>query len=137
MKFNHWLEKKKFEEEWEILRQEYLEAGMTQIAIEEMYQFDCETFNSRRRFEERTADVSQPDFVTYDEYFALDSAHWIENATDKAFYQTLANLKERDFEILSYFINGYKQQEIAEILGVSQQAVSKRIAELKKKLKNF
>ena len=47
-------ERKRFNEEQKRLAEEYRIAGMTNEQIEQMYQFDLETFNSRRRFTEHT-----------------------------------------------------------------------------------
>ena len=47
-------ERKRFDEEQKRLAEEYRIAGMTNEQIEQMYQFDLETFNSRRRFAEHT-----------------------------------------------------------------------------------
>ena len=47
-------ERKRFDEEQKRLAEEYRIAGMTNEQIEQMYQFDLETFNSRRRFTEHT-----------------------------------------------------------------------------------
>ena len=49
MSFNNGRERRKFEATWKKLRMEYAAAGMDAAAIEEMYQFDLETFRSERR----------------------------------------------------------------------------------------
>ena len=48
MKFNYGLERKRFEREWNKLRQQYLKAGMDEYAVEEMYAFDLAVFNDTR-----------------------------------------------------------------------------------------
>lgn len=48
MEFNYGLERKRFEREWNKLRQQYRKAGMDEEAIAEMYAFDLELFNDER-----------------------------------------------------------------------------------------
>ena len=45
MEFNYGLERKRFEREWNKLRQQYRKAVMDENAINEMYAFDLEIFN--------------------------------------------------------------------------------------------
>ena len=46
MSFNKGYELKKFEAHWEKLRIEYAAAGMTEEAIQKMYDYDRQQFNS-------------------------------------------------------------------------------------------
>ena len=46
MAFNKGYELKKFEAHWEKLRIEYAEAGMADDAIQKMYDYDRQQFNS-------------------------------------------------------------------------------------------
>ena len=48
MEFNYGLERKRFEREWNKLRQQYRKAGMDENAINVMYAFDLEIFNDNR-----------------------------------------------------------------------------------------
>ena len=50
MSFNKGYELKKFEAHWEKLRIEYAAAGMTKEAIQKMYDYDRQQFNSERTF---------------------------------------------------------------------------------------
>ena len=54
MAFNKGYELKKFEAHWEKLRIEYAEAGMADDAIQKMYDYDRQQFNSERTCIERT-----------------------------------------------------------------------------------
>ena len=47
MAFNKGYELKKFEAHWEKLRIEYAEAGMADDAIQKMYDYDRQQFNSK------------------------------------------------------------------------------------------
>lgn len=53
MAYNHAGEEKKFREEWKRKEIEYRKFGMTEEQIQEIYKFECETFNSDRRYYER------------------------------------------------------------------------------------
>ena len=55
MSFNKGYELKKFEAHWEKLRIEYAAAGMTKEAIQKMYDYDRQQFNSERTFIERNS----------------------------------------------------------------------------------
>lgn len=57
MSFNKGYELKKFEAHWEKLCIEYAAAGMTEEAIQKMYDYDRQQFNSERTFIERIAKV--------------------------------------------------------------------------------
>ena len=50
MGFNYSIERKKFEREWKKIREEYLEAGMSESSIMQLYQFDLASFYSNRRY---------------------------------------------------------------------------------------
>ena len=54
MAFNKGYELKKFEAHWEKLRIEYAAAGMAEDAIQKMYDYDRQQFNSERTCIERT-----------------------------------------------------------------------------------
>ena len=60
MSFNKGYELKKFEAHWEKLRIEYAVAGMTEEAIQKMYDYDRQQFNSKRTFVERTQEFTAP-----------------------------------------------------------------------------
>ena len=62
MAFNKGYELKKFEAHWEKLRIEYAEAGMADDAIQKMYDYDRQQFNSERTCIERTQELSNSSF---------------------------------------------------------------------------
>ena len=63
MSFNKGYELKKFEAHWEKLRIEYAAAGMTKEAIQKMYDYDRQQFNSERTFIERTQEFTAPAYA--------------------------------------------------------------------------
>ena len=62
MSFNKGYELKKFEAHWEKLRIEYAAAGMTEDAIQKMYDYDRQQFNAERAHLERTQELSTDTF---------------------------------------------------------------------------
>ena len=67
MSFNKGSELKKFEAHWEKLRIEYAAAGMTKEAIQKMYDYDRQQFNSERTFIERTQEFTAPAYESSEE----------------------------------------------------------------------
>jgi ferric-dicitrate binding protein FerR (iron transport regulator) len=65
MSFNKGYELKKFEAHWEKLRIEYAAAGMTKEAIQKMYDYDRQQFNSERTFIERTQEIQPGQEIVY------------------------------------------------------------------------
>ena len=62
MSFNNGLERRKFEAVWKKQRVYYAAEGMSEAAIEEMYQFDLSVFNSDRRYAEHTQGMPSQQF---------------------------------------------------------------------------
>ena len=50
--------------------------------------------------------------------------------------ESIGKLPERDKEIIQAFLSGYKQKEIAAMMGVQQSSISRRIKRIKRKLKS-
>ena len=67
MSFNKGYELKKFEAHWEKLCIEYAAAGMTEDAIQKMYDYDRQQFNSERTFVERTQEFTAPAYESSEE----------------------------------------------------------------------
>ena len=66
MSFNKGYELKKFEAHWEKLRIEYAAAGMTEDAIQKMYDYDRQQFNAERAHLERMQELSTDTFECFD-----------------------------------------------------------------------
>ena len=54
MAYNHAKEELIFANHWAKLRDEYVQAGMREDAIQAMYEFDRSVFNSNRTYKEHT-----------------------------------------------------------------------------------
>ena len=157
MSFNKGYELKKFEAHWEKLRIEYAAAGMTEDAIQKMYDYDRQQFNAERAHLERTQELSTDTFeCSEDENSPLmkryrevttvtDTYHetksrftWIGEIEDERLLSALENLKDEDLEIITmYAYEGYDITEISKVYGVSRPTISIKIKRITNFLKNF
>ena len=157
MSFNKSYELKKFEAHWEKLRNEYAAAGMTEDAIQKMYDYDRQQFNVERTHLERTQELSTDTFeCSEDENSPLmkryrevttvtDTYHetksgfaWIGEIENERLLSALENLSGLDLKILTLYVYaGYTESEIAGELGGSKVAIHKRIEKITKLLKKF
>ena len=157
MSFNKGYELKKFEAHWEKLRIEYAAAGMTEDAIQKMYDYDRQQFNAERTNLERTQELSTDTFeCSEDENSPLmkqyrevttvtDTYHetksgfaWIGEIENERLLSALENLSEDDLKLLTLYVyEGYNESEISKAFNVSQPAIHKRIMKIAIFLKNF
>ena len=157
MGWNNAYERKKFDERQKKQAEEYRALGMTEEQIQAMYEFDLEQFKSERRhrmhtqslqveeFEENDADES--DNTLLNEFFdeltctietSGDKSRywWIEEIDNPVLVRNIKNLSIEQLELLTLVvIDNYGQAEIAELMKVSQSAISQRLATIKKILK--
>ena len=157
MSFNKGYELKKFEAHWEKLRIEYTAAGMTEDAIQKMYEYDRQQFNAERTHLERTQELSTDTFecsedensplmkryqdaisVT-DHYHETNSRFgWIGEIENEHLLSALESLSDDDIELLTLYVYaGYNTVELSKVYGIAQQNISKRILKITKFLKNF
>ena len=157
MSFNKGYELKKFEAHWEKLRIEYTAAGMTEDAIQKMYEYDRQQFNTERTHLERTQELSTDTFeCSEDENSPLmkryqdaisvtDHYHetksrfgWIGEIENEHLLSALESLSDDDIELLTLYVYaGYNTVELSKVYGIAQQNISKRILKITKFLKNF
>ena len=157
MAFNKGYELKKFEARWEKLRIEYAAAGMTEYAIQKMYDYDRQQFNSERTFVERTQEFTAPAYegseeeasplmlryqevtTTADTYHETTSKFaWIGEIENERLLSALENLSEDDLKLLTFYAyEGYTVTEISKVLGVSQPTISIKIKRITNFLKKF
>ena len=157
MSWNNGYETKKFEARQKKQAEEYRALGMTEEQIQAMYEFDLEQFKSERRhrmhtqplqveeFEENDADES--DNTLLNEFFdeltcTIETSGgksrywWIEEIDNPVLVRNIKNLSIEQLELLTLVvIDNYGQAEIAELMKVSQSAISQRLATIKKNLK--
>ena len=157
MSFNNGLELKKFEAHWEKLRVEYAAAGMAEDAIQKMYDYDRQQFNSERTFVERTQEFTAPAYesseeeasplmlryqeaiTTKDTYHETKSKFaWIGEIEDERLLSALENLSDSDLELITlYAYEGYDTVEISKAFGKTKQNISKKIQRIANFIKNF
>ena len=157
MPFNKGYELKKFEAHWEKLRIEYAAAGMTKEAIQKMYDYDRQQFNSERTFIERTQEFTAPAYESSEEEASplmlryqdaitvTDTYHetksrfaWIGEIENERLLSALENLSELDLKILTLYVYaGYTESEIASALESKRITIHKRIERMTMFLKNF
>ena len=157
MSFIKGYELKKFEARWEKLRIEYAAAGMTEYAIQKMYDYDRQQFNSERTFVERTQEFTAPAYegseeeasplmlryqevtTTTDTYHETKSKFaWIGEIENERLLSALENLSEDDLKLLTFYAyEGYTVTEISKVLGVSQPTISIKIKRITNFLKKF
>jgi len=133
VEFSYSRERAKFEQAWIATARRYRDAGMDCWQINAMCEFEEQAFRSRRTYHRHI----QADFPKgaleqgeSDTYFTdLDS--WLEDLRPGLSFRAT----ERDKEILKIISVGYNQRETAEILGITQQAVSLHLEKIKKILK--
>jgi len=126
-----------------------------------MYEFDRQTYNSDRRYAEHTQAISQKSFsddgdeagedkaallmkfsdsltTKESDMFQPDRTSWVDEIESKKLRKGIAKLSVKDREVLAlYVFFGYTMDEIAEKQGVSQPAISKKLARIKKILRKY
>ena len=157
MSFNKGYELKKFEAHWEKLRIEYAAAGMTEDAIQKMYDYDRQQFNAERAHLERTQELSTDTFecsedensplmkryrevttVTDTYHETKSSFAWIGEIENERLLSALENLSEDDLKLLTLYVyEGYNESEISKVFNVSQPAIHNRIMKIAIFLKKF
>lgn len=155
MGFYYAKEKKKFDYEWNRLRKEYADAGMSLSAIEAIHDYDWESFLSRRIYENHTqplpdaflsGEVEGQRSKLFKKFSSLSAAFdeedfsgryaWIDSIGDEVLSRKLAILPVKDLELLTlYAIAGYTQTEVALLVGRDQSVISRKLNRIKNFLK--
>ena len=157
MAFNKGYELKKFEAHWEKLRIEYAAAGMAEDAIQKMYDYDRQQFNSERTRIERTQEFTAPAYESTEEEASplmlryqeaittTDTYHetkrsfaWIGEIEDENLLAALEQLSDSDLELITlYAYEEYDTVEISKAFGTTKQNISKKIQRITNFIKNF
>ena len=156
MSFNNGNERRKLNAKWEQLRVQYREAGMSEEAIQAMYEFDLGVLNSERAYDANTvavcdgeddvdtrkaADLKQYEaaITVTDTYHETKSCFgWIGEIENERLLSALENLSEDDLKLLTlYAYEGYNESESSKVFNISQPAIHKRIMKITIFLKKF
>lgn len=155
MGFNYSREKFIFDKEWEKLREQYKKAGMSDEAVQELYDFDWSWFRMRRNYENRVQAMPEEEIeeqnaetrsnlfqrftslsTSFDEVEFSGRYAWLDTISDDALFEKLKYLSDDELELLTLLaIEGYTQREIARKMRCSQNAISKRLIKIKRILK--
>ena len=140
MSYNHGKEERRWRR-WKLAEEKVLRVcGMDECTIEQLRLWDRAMFNSDRRFYEKLQDTgTYLDSVVRSEapaeiYTVEDLLNDIENAE---LLKALLTVDKLTLQITLLKMNGYSTNEIAILVHLSTDAIYKRIAVLKKKLKKF
>lgn len=155
MGFYYANEKKNFELQWKSLRKQYEAAGMSQEAIQTMYEYDRSVFNGERAYLNHTQDIAMPSFDnTAESYSPLlkkyqdsisvtESYHetksrfsWIGKIENEELLSALENLSDADLKLLTLYVyEGYTLTELSKVYRISSPAIYKRIQKIAASLK--
>ncbi len=158
MGFNYGLEKKKFEAEWKKIRKEYEEAGMSEVAINAMYEYDLNAFNKRRSVSNHEqqipgfddmdsvkSDTESPlllrcaaSLATEDTYSFGGRFDWIEEFSNESISKKIYGLSDEDKELLTLvFFDEFTIKEIAAMKELTVQGVHYHLNRIKKFLNSL
>ena len=156
MSFNNGNERRKLNAKWEQLRVQYREAGMSEEAIQAMYEFDLGVLNSERAYDASTvavcdgeddvdarkaADLKQYEaaITVTDTYHETKSRFaWIGEIENERLLSALEKLSEDDLKLLTLYVyEGYSTVELSKVYGIAHKNISKRIIKITNFLKNF
>ena len=157
MCWNDGYERRKFEARQKKQAEEYRALGMTEEQIKAMYEFDLEQYKSDRRYYSHSQSFIPDDFdededddeklsifdkfkdvltTSIEESGNKSRYWWFEEIDNPDLVRNIKSLSTEQLELLTLVvIDGYGQAEIAELMKVSQSAISQRIATIRKILK--
>ena len=154
MGFNYGYEWKKFTEEQKKLAKQYKAAGMSETAIQKLYEDALAWFHSRRK--EARNSVNPMKMMTQDpetgdyRYMDMDEFpaeqplvrygnrySWIDEISNPELHNTIVAMKPDYIEIITLMMEGYHQNDIAAILHSGFKAINNKIARIRIILKDF
>lgn len=140
MGYNHGLEKKKFDIEWEKNEKLYRELGMTDDQIASIKDFDYKTFRSDRAYYEKKSDLSDYEDTLQSSDSTIDECNveenWHEYITDVDKRRKLSELRpeQRRAYYLCKVIN-MAQRDVTVIINKPQSSIARWIVKISKILK--
>lgn len=152
MTFNYGAERRKFEKNWAETEALYRKHGMSEIAIQEMREYDWDLFKAARIEAIHTQDMGfQMDddddtnmlespllmkfFEQFTSQYDTHGEHtrywWLEEVSDIRLVASVAKLTDGDKELLTLLmVEGYSQTECAVKMHSSQSAISRRLTRI-------
>lgn len=138
MGFNYAREKRKFNREWNEKERWYLESGMSEDAIREMYEYDWREFNSTRKFYRRGENNIDVESIAEEDVDAIDKAlpeEWMELLDTPDLVRKVRKLSADYIEIIDLMVReNLTQEEVAGRMHCSQQNIAKKIEKIRKLL---
>ena len=157
MAYNHAKEELLFANHWAKLRDEYVQAGMSEDAIQAMYDFDREVFNGNRSYSEHTVRLLLEDeaededefayaqallnnnfssFSVFDEYMCSSPYDWVELLDTASYVEAIRLLSDSDKELITLFaFHGFSINQLSAHFQQSRFVIFRRINKIKKVLK--
>ena len=140
MSFNYGREERKWRLWKEAEEKQLRNLGVNEDTIEQLHTYDWEVFNSDRRYyrrlkdegtylEEVVEDTTQPEVKTVEDF--------LDNIENQQLYQVLIKVDRLTLQIIVMKMQGYSTHDIASLLGMTEQAIYKRVNRLKEKIKKF
>ena len=137
MSFNNGNERRKLNAKWEQLRVQYREAGMSEEAIQAMYEFDLGVLNSERAYDANTVAVCDgeddvdarkaADLKQYEAAITVTDTYretmsrfaWIGDIEYERLLAALESLSEDDLKLLTLYVyEGYTESEISKVFSI-------------------
>lgn len=136
MHFNYKEEYAKFMAEWTNEEKLLRSQNASDELIEEIYRFSLSQFNSYRRYYRHKEDLNESYELGQEQ--ELDNGFdFLETIDNPVLLKGLLKLKKQDLELIILYAKGYTEKEIALKYGHSQPNISKKLARIKKYLKNI
>lgn len=140
MAYNHGKEEQKWRL-WKVAEEKLMrQSGADEETIEEIRTYDRAEFNSNRRFYQKLQEVgTYLDEVAESEWQAeINTVEDLLNEIDNMdLFQILQSTDKRTLQIVLLKMQGYKTDEIANIVHLSVKSIYRRMDALRKKLKQF
>lgn len=158
MKINYGYEYAKFRAEQKKQREYYLSLGMAEEAIAEIEKFDKEDFLRELAYKRNTIpwDITTPFetddetknplyernsyqlTVTIDSYKPVTRYSWIEELENPKTIEAVKQLTVEQIELITLIaFDGISEQEISTMLGITPDAVYKRLERIRKKFQRI
>ena len=140
MSFNYGREERKWRLWKEAEEKQLRKLGVDESTIETLRSHDWAIFNSDRRYYQRMQEAG-----TYLEEFAEDAAQpevktvedFLDSIENQHLYHVLIKVDRLTLQIIVMKMQGYSTHDIASLLGMTEQAIYKRVNRLKEKIKKI